>query len=80
MMSAKPPWRAHLDLDFRITENRRSNKLLDTLEKEYCRTSTAHRGQYKAQRGMGVLVVVDIENFLRASKTFHQSRELPPIA
>src|SRR6266487_4242277 len=44
------------------------------------RTSTAHRGQHKTQRGMAVFVVVDIENFLRSSKTFHQSRELTPVA
>jgi hypothetical protein len=29
---------------------------------------------------MGVFVVVDIENFLRSSKTFHESKELPPVA
>src|SRR5437879_13311283 len=80
MTSAKSPWRAYLDLDFRVTEERRSNKVLDTLKKEYRRTSTAHRGQHKTQRGEGVFVVVDIENFLRSSKTFHQSRELPPVA
>src|SRR3989442_7276038 len=78
--SAKSPWRAYLDLDFRVTEKRRSNKVLDTLKKEYRRTSTAYRGQHKTQRGVGVLVVVDIENFLRSSKTFHQSRELTPVA
>jgi hypothetical protein len=38
--SAKSPWRAYLDLDFRVTEKRRSNKVLDTLKKEYRRTST----------------------------------------
>ena len=65
-------WRAYLDLDFRVTEKRRFNKLLDTLKKEYRRRSTAHRGQHKTQRGVGVFVVVDIENFLRSSKTFHQ--------
>jgi hypothetical protein len=54
--------------------------VLDTLKKEYRRTSTAHRGQHKTQRGVGVFVVVDIENFLRSPKTFHQSRELTPIA
>ena len=27
-----------------------------------------------------MFVVVDIENFLRSSKTFHQSRELTPVA
>src|SRR5262249_56694443 len=48
--SAKAPWRAYLDLDFRVTEKRRSNKVLDTLKKEYRRTSTAHRGQHKAAR------------------------------
>jgi hypothetical protein len=79
-MSAKSPWRAYLDLDFRVTEKRRSNKVLDTLKKEYRRTSTAHRGQHKTQRGVGVFVMVDIENFLRSSKTFHQSRELTPVA
>ena len=54
--------------------------MLDTLKQEYRRTSTAHRGQHKAQRGMGVFVGVDIENFMRSSKTFHQSRELTPVA
>jgi len=78
--SVKSPWRAYLDLDFRVTEKRRSNKVLDTLKKEYRRTSTSHRGQHKTQRGVGVFVVVDIENFLRSSKTFHQSRELTPVA
>src|SRR4030095_1689209 len=78
--SAKSPWRAYLDLDFRVTEERRSNKVLDTLKKEERGTSTAHRGQHKTQRGMAVFVVVDIENFLRSSKTFHQSRELTPVA
>src|SRR3984893_14410495 len=73
-------WRAYLDLDFRVTKKRRSNKVLDTLKKEYRRTSTAHRGQHKTQRGVGVIVVVDIANFLRSSNTFHQSRELPPVA
>src|SRR6516164_1621721 len=29
-------WRAYLDLDFRVTEKRRPNKLFDTLKKEYC--------------------------------------------
>src|SRR5207302_9617091 len=29
--SVKSPWRAYLDLDFRVTEKRRSNKVLDTL-------------------------------------------------
>src|SRR6266498_1468530 len=43
--SAKSPWRAYLDLDFRVTEKRRSNKVLDTLKKEYRRTNTANRGQ-----------------------------------
>src|SRR6516165_4747778 len=43
---------------FPVTEKRRSNKVLDTLKKEYRRTSTAHRGQHKAQRGVGVFVVV----------------------
>jgi hypothetical protein len=61
-------------------EKRRSNKVLDTLKKEYRRMSTAHRGQHKTQRGVRVSVVVDIENFFRASKTFHQSRELTPVA
>jgi hypothetical protein len=42
--------------------------------------STAHRGQHKTQRGAGVFVEVDIENVLRSSKTFHQSRELTPVA
>jgi len=28
---------------------------------------------------MGVFVVVDIENFLHSSKTFHQRRELTPV-
>src|SRR6266568_5185504 len=78
--SVKSPWRAHLDLDFGVTEKRRSNKVLDTLKQEYRRTSTAHRGQHKTQRGVGVFIVVDIENFLRSSKTFHQSRELTPVA
>ena len=68
-----------MDLDFRVTEKRRSNKVLDTLKKEYRRTSTAHRGQHKTQRGVGVFVGVDIENFLRPSKTFHQSSELIPV-
>ena len=27
-----------------------------------------------------MFVVVDIENFLRSSKTLHQSRELTPVA
>src|SRR5215469_1428589 len=27
--SVKSPWRAYLDLDFRVTENRRSNKVLE---------------------------------------------------
>ena len=27
-----------------------------------------------------MFVVVDIENFLRSAKTFHQSRELTPVA
>ena len=27
-----------------------------------------------------MFVVVDIENFLRSSETFHQSRELIPVA
>src|SRR5712672_2299207 len=80
MTSAKSPWRAYLDLDFRVTEKRRSNKVLDTLKKEYRRTSTAHRGQHKTQRGVGVFVVVDIEKFLRFAKSFHQSRELTPVA
>jgi hypothetical protein len=53
--------------------------VLDTLKKEYRRTSTAHRGQHKTQRGVGVFVVVDIENFLRSPKTFHQSRKLTPV-
>src|SRR5258707_13652443 len=78
--SAKSSWRAYLDLDFRVTEKRRSNKVLDTLKKEYRRTSTAHRGQHKTQRGVGEFIVVDIENFLRSSKTLHQSRELTPVA
>jgi hypothetical protein len=54
--------------------------VLNTLKKKYRRTSTAHRGQHKTQRGVGVFVEVDIENFLRSSKTFHQSRELAPLA
>src|SRR5262245_49181636 len=29
--SVKSPWRAYLELDFRVTEKRRSNKVLDTL-------------------------------------------------
>src|SRR5437763_13925852 len=41
--SVKPPWRAYLDLNFRVTDKRRSNKVLDTLYKEYRRSSTAHR-------------------------------------
>src|SRR6516162_9920051 len=45
----KSPWRAYLDLDFRVTEKRRPNKLFDTLKKEYCRTSAANRGQHKTQ-------------------------------
>src|SRR3984893_14638277 len=77
--SVKSPWRAYLDLDFRVTEKRRSNKVLDTLKKEYRRTSTAHRGQHKTQRGLGVFVIVDLENSLRSSETFHQSRELTPV-
>src|SRR5258708_37809675 len=48
--------RTYLDLDFRVTEKRRSNKVLDTLKKEYRRTSTAHRGQHKAQRGVRMFV------------------------
>ena len=28
-MRVKSPWRAYLDLDFRVTEKRRSNKVLD---------------------------------------------------
>src|SRR5262245_3472793 len=44
------------------------------------RTSTAHRGQYKAQRRVGAFIVIDIENFLRSSKTLHQGRELTPVA
>jgi len=39
--SVKSPGRAYLNLDCRITEKRRSNKLLDTFEKEYRRPSTA---------------------------------------
>src|SRR6516162_6126907 len=78
--SAKSSWRAYLDLDFRVIEKRRSNKVLDTLKQEYRRTSTAHRGQHKTQRGVGVFIVIDIENFLRSSKSFHQSRELTPVA
>src|SRR5512133_1987843 len=35
--SVKSPGRAYLNLDCRITEKRRSNKLLDTFEKEYRR-------------------------------------------
>jgi hypothetical protein len=54
--------------------------VLDTLKKEYRGTSTAHRGQHKAQRGVGVFVVVDIENFLSSAQTFHQGRELTPVA
>src|SRR6266516_3020625 len=77
--SAKSSWRAYLELDFRVTE-RRSNKVLDTLKQEYRRTSTAHRGQHKTQRGVGVFIVVGIENSLRSSKTFHQSREQTPVA
>src|SRR3954471_3386685 len=69
--SVKSPWRAYLDLDFRVTEKRRSNKVLDTLKKEYRRTSTAHRWQHQAQRGVGVFIEVDIENFSRSPKTFH---------
>jgi hypothetical protein len=79
-MRVKSPWRAYLDLDFRVTENRRSNKGLDTLKQEYRRTGTPHRGQHKTQRGVGVFVVVDIENFLSSAKTFHQGRELTPVA
>jgi hypothetical protein len=60
--SAKSSWRAYLELDFRVTEKRRSNKVLDTLKQEYRRTSTAHRGQHKTQRGVGVFIVVGIEN------------------
>jgi hypothetical protein len=44
--------------------------VLDTLKKEYRGTSTAQRGQHKAQRGMGVLVGVDIENFMRSAEAF----------
>src|SRR6516164_818092 len=66
----KSPWRAYLDLYFRVTEKRGSNKVLDTLKKEYRGTSTAYRGQHKAQRGMGVLVGVDIENFMRSAEAF----------
>src|SRR6266571_7321894 len=73
--SVESPWRANLDLDFRVTEKRRSNKVLDTLKKEYRRPSTAYRGQHETQRGAGVFVVVDINNFLRSTETFHQSRE-----
>ena len=78
--SVKSPWRAYLDLDFRVTEKRRSNKVLDTLKKEYRGTSTAYRGQHKTRRGVGVFVVVDLKNFFRSPKTFHQSRELTPVA
>src|SRR6516164_1458490 len=78
--SVKSPWRAYLDLDFRVTEKRRSNKVLDTLKKEYRRTSTAHRRQPKEQRGVTVFVVVNIEISSRSSKTFLQSRELNPAA
>jgi hypothetical protein len=56
------------------SEKRRSNKVLDTFKKEYRRTSTAHRGEHKTERGVGVFVVVGIENFLRSSKAFHHSR------
>src|SRR6516164_2619889 len=69
-----------IPLDLRITKKRRSNKVLDTLKKEYCRTSIAHRGQHKTQRGAGVFVAVDIENFSRSSNTCYQSRELTPLA
>src|ERR1700738_4708566 len=70
--SVKSPWRAYLDLDFRVTEKRRSNKVLDTLKKQYRGTSTAHRGQHKTQRGVGVFVVVDLKNFFPPHKTFYQ--------
>src|SRR6266700_3227431 len=78
--SIESPWRAYLDLDFRVTEKRRSNEVLDALKEEYRRTSTAHRWQHETQRGTGVFVVVDVEDFLRPSKTLHQSRELTRVA
>src|SRR5262249_23223216 len=74
-MRVKSPWRAYLDLYFRVTEKRGSNKVFDALKKEYRGTSTAHRGQHKAQRGMGVLVGVDIENFMRSAEAFAPSRQ-----
>src|SRR5262245_47560293 len=79
-MGVKSPWRAYLDLDFRVTENRRSDKVLDTLKQKYRRMGAPHRGQHKTQRGVGVFVVVDIENFLSSAKTFHQGRKLTPGA
>src|SRR5262249_57382659 len=79
-MRVKSPWRAYLDLDFRVTENRRSHKGLDTLKQEYRRTGTPHRVQHKAQRGVGVFVVLDIENFLSSAKTFHHGRQLTLLA
>ncbi len=78
--SIESPWRAYLDLDFRITEKCRSNKVLDTLKKQHRRTSIAQRRQHKTQRGTRMFVVVDVEDFLRSSKTPHQSRELTPVA
>jgi len=57
-----------------------SNKVLDTLKKEYRRTNIAHRRQHKTQRGMGVLVVVDVYDFCVPPKTRHQSSELIPVA
>jgi hypothetical protein len=53
--------------------------VLDTLKKEYRGTSVADGGQHKTQRGAGVFVAVEIENFFRSSKTCHQSTELTPI-
>ena len=54
--------------------------MLDTLKKEYRRTRIAHRRQHETQRGMGVFVGVDVEDFLRSSKTLHQRGELTPVA
>src|SRR5215467_9279374 len=65
-MGVKSPWRAYLDLDFRVTENRRSDKVLDTLKQKYRRMGAPHRGQHM--------------NFLSSAKTFHQGRKLTPGA
>ena len=68
-----------MDLNFRIIEKRGSNKVFDRLQKKYRRTSTAHRGQHKTQRGAGLFIVVGLKNSLRSPKTLHQGRELTPV-